>query len=95
MQLELDDVGEARKMYKQVLSIISRIEEKNIWVHATAATAAIVNNEQELAIQHLTEVKNCKPTAENLSSIERGLETVRQKLNLDQEIYNSYTGVLR
>ncbi|MDJ0724905.1 MAG: TIR domain-containing protein [Prochloraceae cyanobacterium] len=94
MKLELEDVEGAKQVYRRVLEIIKRVGEKNIWVDATAATAAIVSGKEDLAIKHLKAIRESSPTPESLESIERGLETTQRKLNLDREIYNSYRSAL-
>ena len=94
IKLEQGYLTEAEQFYRQVIDIIKQVEEENIWVYATAATAAIVTNNKELAIEHLTAIRESSPTPESLKSIERGLETTKRQLQLDEETYNRYIGAL-
>jgi tetratricopeptide (TPR) repeat protein len=95
MKLELNDIDGAKKVYRRVLTLIKQTVEKNLWVNATAATAAMVTEDELLAIEYLTAIQTFCPTPENLESIKRGLDTIQRQLNLSTEIYSRYRNALQ
>ena len=71
--LELGDQDSARKAYARALEIIERLPEQNLWIEATAATAAVVTGHQAKALEHLRRAQALQPSQENLDAIERAI----------------------
>jgi tetratricopeptide (TPR) repeat protein len=95
VRLELGDQDGARSAYSRALEIIERLSEHNLWVEATAATAAVVTGDEMKALEHLRLVRTLGPTQENLESIERGLRRCQRALNLDEATFAGWQKVLR
>jgi hypothetical protein len=95
VRLELDDQDGARKAYARALEIIERLPEHNLWVEATAATAAFVTGDEVRALEHPRHVRALEPTQENLETIERGLRRCQRALNLGEDTFADWQKVLR
>ena len=96
MELQLGNEAGARETYKQVLEIINALAETNLWIQATAANAAIVAKADASVIrQKLNEIRNCRPTPENLRSIEDGLRRIQKALGIDESTFNDWVAALR
>jgi tetratricopeptide (TPR) repeat protein len=95
VRLELGDQDGAREAYTQALEIIERLPEQNLWVEATAATAAVVAGDQAKALQHLQRARALQPTQENLDAIERGLRRCQRALGLGENAFAEWQLVLR
>jgi tetratricopeptide (TPR) repeat protein len=95
VRLELGDQDGAREAYTQALEIIERLPEQNLWVEATAATAAVVAGDQAKALQHLKRARALQPTQENLDAIERGLRRCQRALGLGENAFAEWQLVLR
>jgi tetratricopeptide (TPR) repeat protein len=95
VRLELGDQDGARKAYAQALEIIERLPEHNLWVEATAATAAIVTGDEMRALEHLRQARALEPSQENLETIERGLRRCQRALNLEDNAFADWQKVLR
>nr|WP_281272644.1 toll/interleukin-1 receptor domain-containing protein [Solirubrobacter pauli] len=79
VQLRLGEIEPARATYAQAQRIIRDLDENSLWSNATAATAAIVRGEDD-ALDHLDAVRALGPTPGDLESIERGLDTLHERL---------------
>jgi hypothetical protein len=85
----------ASKAYAQALEIIERLPEHNIWVQATAATAAVVTGDEMRALEHLRQARALEPSQENLETIERGLRRCQRALNLGEGAFADWQKALR
>lgn len=59
--------------FRRALTIIDKLDEKNVWTHATAANAAFFLGDDEGATKHLNAVAALRPDAGSIASVERGL----------------------
>lgn len=82
-RLAVGDLEGARLAYERALNIIERLRERNIWVEATAATAALVTGNPDATHRHLAAIAAYQPTQENLEAIERGLRRCHKSLGGD------------
>ncbi len=82
-KLATGDPKGAAETYRQALTIIDRQAEKNVWTHATAATAAIVIADTDRVAQELDAIRRLHPSESELSSILEGIERIRNALGLD------------
>jgi tetratricopeptide (TPR) repeat protein len=85
VRLEAGDRDGARQAYGRALQIIDGLRESNLWVEATAATAALVTGDESKAKEHLARIGAFQPTQENLETIERGLRRCQRALGLSDE----------
>src|ERR1041385_260848 len=96
MNLELGEMDSARNTYRKVLEIINAIGEKNLWVQATAANAAIVAGADPSVVRAKLEgIREFKPTPEELRSIERGLRRIQKSLAINEATANEWLAALR
>jgi tetratricopeptide (TPR) repeat protein len=95
VRLELGDQNGAREAYAQALEIIERLPEENLWIEATAATAAIVTGDQAKTLDHLRRARELQPTQENLDAIERGLRRCQRALDLGENAFAEWQEALR
>jgi tetratricopeptide (TPR) repeat protein len=95
LELELGDRAAAAAAYDQALKIIETLYELNQWTHATAATAAIVVGDNDAVQRHLAAIHSLRPTSGELASIERGLFTMQEKLNVSPDTFSSWIAELR
>jgi tetratricopeptide (TPR) repeat protein len=93
--LRLGKIDDARSAYGRAAEILARSGEKNIWTHATAATASIVLNDEPAAVQHLLEIAELGPSSDDLKRIEAGLERVQKWLNLEAAAFERWRSALR
>ncbi|MBV9171490.1 MAG: tetratricopeptide repeat protein, partial [Chloroflexi bacterium] len=93
--LRLDKLEEARSAYRRAGQIIDGLSERNIWTHATRATAALANRDDERVIEQLTAVARLGPSPDDIERILRGLDDVRVALGLDQSVVQRFSAVLR
>lgn len=93
--LRLGKVEEARAAYSRAAEIIGRLGERNLWTHATLATAAIVAGDEAGAQRSLAEIAALNPTPDDLKRIEDGLDRVRQQLHLDAAAFEGWRAALR
>jgi tetratricopeptide (TPR) repeat protein len=76
-QLEIGDRDEALRTYRRALAIVDRLDEKNIWSCATAATAAVALGDIVTARRWLAAVCAAgPPSPSELETIHRGLREV-------------------
>jgi hypothetical protein len=61
-ELQLGRIDDAASIYRQAIQVIDRLAERNTWVDATAATAAIVSGNLPRAEEYLRAVKSHNPT---------------------------------
>ncbi len=94
IRLEAGDHDGARQAYGRALQIIDGLRESNLWVEATAATAALVTGDESKAKEHLARVGAFQPTQENLETIERGLRRCQQALGLTEESFATWLAAL-
>jgi tetratricopeptide (TPR) repeat protein len=95
VRLEVGDQDGAREAYAQALEIIERLPEQNLWVEATAATAAVVTGDQAKTLDHLQRAQALQPTQENLDAIERGLRRCQRALGLGENVFAEWQKALR
>lgn len=80
--LEAMESDRAKDYYKQVLDIIQRINEKNIWTWASAANACLAQPDVEGAKRYAGLIFGERPSRQELDTIERGLRVVQSMLGL-------------
>jgi tetratricopeptide (TPR) repeat protein len=95
VRLELGDQDGTRKAYAQALKIIERLSEQNLWVEATAATAAVVTGDKAKALTYLRRAQALQPTQKNLHAIERGLRPCQRALGLGEDVFAEWQQALR
>jgi tetratricopeptide (TPR) repeat protein len=86
------DVGDA---FRRALVIIERLDEKNVWTHATAANAAFFIGEDARAIDHLRAAGALRPDAGSIATIERGLTALAAKIEGGTERVKALLAALR
>ncbi len=94
-RLAVGDSAGARVSYGRALSIIEGLKESNLWVEATAATAALVTDDDAAVRRHLKAVADHEPSQENVETIERGLRRCQESLGLDADRVNGLLALLR
>ncbi|WUO58435.1 TIR domain-containing protein [Streptomyces sp. NBC_00280] len=72
-KLRLGDRHGAADIYQRTLSIIERLPDRNFWIYATAANAAIVNGDRDGAIRYFAAIRDDNPSEADMQSIEGGL----------------------
>ncbi|MFJ5308116.1 TIR domain-containing protein [Streptomyces sp. NPDC088350] len=72
-KLQLGDRHGAANIYRRTLSIIERLTDRNFWVYATAANAAIVSGDRDSAIKYFSAIRNDNPSEADMQTIEGGL----------------------
>ncbi|MDO0934530.1 TIR domain-containing protein [Streptomyces sp. DG2A-72] len=72
-KLQLGDRHGAADIYRRTLSIIERLPDRNFWIYATAANAAIVNGDRTGAIEYFSSIRDDNPSEADMQSIEGGL----------------------
>lgn len=95
MELELGHEDDAKEAYRHALKIIEDIGEDNIWVHATAATAALANGDDTKAAAHLQRINLAGPSSEETQSIVDGLQRVVAALAVNQTRAAPLLSILR
>jgi tetratricopeptide (TPR) repeat protein len=96
MQLQLKEIDAARNTYRQVLDVINSLGERNLWVQATAANAAIITNADPAIIREkLAAIREFKPSPENLRTIEDGLRRIQESLGSDESALKDWVAALR
>jgi len=96
MELQLKEIDSARNTYRQVLDIINSLGERNLWVQATAANAAIVACAQPTVIREkLSAIREFRPSPENLRTIEDGLRRIQRSLGSDESVFKDWVAALR
>lgn len=93
--LEKGDITESKGIYKELLRILERISEPNLWHHASGAAAAIVTENEERANHHLQEITKFNPSNDEFNSIEEGLKVIQEKLDLEDEKFNQWIQLMR
>lgn len=94
VRLENGDRTGAEVVYGRALAIIESLRETNLWVEATAATAAVVTGDEDAARRHLEAVAAFEPTQENLDGIERGLRRCQRALGYSEDRLASWLALL-
>jgi tetratricopeptide (TPR) repeat protein len=83
-ELELGHVDTAKARYKQVVEILKRLGERNIWVRAAELNEAVISNQSEDMIQEkIAKICEFNPTLDNLASIESGLRRIQKAVAID------------
>jgi tetratricopeptide (TPR) repeat protein len=96
LQMQLGQQDAARATYRQVLEIINRLGERNLWIQATAANAAIVAGaDADVIRKKLQEIREFQPSPENLQSIEDGLKRIQTSLGIDESVFKDWVAALR
>jgi tetratricopeptide (TPR) repeat protein len=93
--LALGDGDGAREAYAQATRILDEGSDRSIWIHATAATAAIVDGREEDGIAELRKIRDFNPGLDELTSIERGLVRLRAGLKTDDAAFGRWRTALR
>lgn len=79
--LEAGDKDGAGQAYRQVLTILTRLNEANVWTHASAANASFFVDDQEGLSAAISAIRALNVGSDELASIERGLETVAKHVD--------------
>jgi tetratricopeptide (TPR) repeat protein len=96
LQIQLGQPEAARATYRQVLEIINRLGERNLWIQATAANAAIVAGaDADVIRKKLQEIRDFQPSPENLQSIEDGLKRIQTSLGIEESVFKDWVAALR
>ena len=95
LRLELGDRDGAREAYAKALAIIERLPEQNLWIEATAASAAAALGENDKVVLHLRRAREFQPTQDNIDAIERGLRRCQVALGLDEATFLEWQQALR
>ena len=64
---------EARQTYAQILTLIDSMRQQNVWVLATAYTAALVTDDEKRQAHFLAKLEALPITSEEAESIRRGM----------------------
>jgi tetratricopeptide (TPR) repeat protein len=83
--LQAGDRERAKGAYKTASDILGSLKEQNIWTHATAASAAIAFDDDAKALTELHAIRDLKPTANNLESVERGQKILQEGFGRPKE----------
>ncbi|NHC16329.1 TIR domain-containing protein [Motilibacter deserti] len=94
-QLKLGRREDAEVTYARALEIIEGRSERNVWVHATGATAAIVTRDAAQVAAHLDAIRLLRPSDAELESIEKGLRGLLEPLGLDDAELRVWQALLR
>jgi tetratricopeptide (TPR) repeat protein len=96
MQLQLGREDAARATYRRVLEIVNGLDERNLWIQATAANAAIVANAEAAVVRKKLEgIREFAPSPENLRTIEDGLRRVQSALGIEESVVKEWLATLR
>jgi tetratricopeptide (TPR) repeat protein len=96
MEIQLGNIESARATYRQVLEIINALGERNLWVQSTAANAAIVAGADSAIVRKkLEEIRDFRPSPENLRSMEDGLRRIQRALGTDESVCKEWIAALR
>lgn len=94
-ELRLGRIEDAAKVYRQAARIIDRLDERNIWVDATAATAAIASGDLPRAEEHLRAVRAHNPSVAEADSIVQGLRRLQRPLRITAEQLAAWSAIVR
>jgi tetratricopeptide (TPR) repeat protein len=81
--LSVGKLDEARQAYRRASERIDELGERNVWTHATQASACLVLGDEPQALHHLMEIAALRPTLDEIERIEGGLEQVHRALGTD------------
>lgn len=96
VRLERGQTELARENFSRALAIIERLPgESNVWTHATAANAAFVLGDDAVASEHLRALARLRPDADSLSTVERGLRNLAQRVEQGATRIATLLGALR
>lgn len=84
--VQLDDLDHAREVYRQVRRTLRELREQNVWTSATDLSAALVLEDDTGVNAALEELRERRPSVEDLDSIERGLKPLLKALRRDDAI---------
>jgi tetratricopeptide (TPR) repeat protein len=93
--LEKGDIEKAKGIYKDLLRILERLNELNLWAHSSGACASIVNENEDHATYHLQEIARFSPSKDKLETIEDSLKVIQEKLGLEDEKFNQWKRLMR
>jgi tetratricopeptide (TPR) repeat protein len=95
-QLELGRRDDAQVNFRRALDIIERVDESNIWSHATAATACVGLGDLQGARRHLTSLAALgEPLSESqVDTISRGIREVAQRLGNSEDVQAALSDAL-
>jgi tetratricopeptide (TPR) repeat protein len=79
--LEAGNRDGAANAYRQVLDILGRLNESNIWTHASAGNARFFLNDEEGLAREIAAIRQTSPGSDQLAAVERGLETVARHVD--------------
>ncbi|MEU4578692.1 toll/interleukin-1 receptor domain-containing protein [Nonomuraea sp. NPDC023979] len=94
-ELQLGRTEDAARVYRQAMQIIDRLVERNVWVNATAATAAVVSGELNRVVEYLQAVRTHNPTDAEVETIVQGLQRLQRPLNIPPEQIASWRATLQ
>lgn len=85
-ELELGRHDAARASFGRALEIIDRLGERNIWSHATAATASVGLSDLARARAHIAQILEIgSPSASQAASITLGIREVASRIGLNPD----------
>ena len=85
-QLDLGLRDAARASFREALAIVDRLGERNVWSHATGATACLALDDLDGARKHLAAVAALGPNKSESDSIGGGLRDVAGRLGIAPEV---------
>jgi tetratricopeptide (TPR) repeat protein len=86
-ELELGHDAQARAHFERALQITQRLDECNIWTHATAATALVGLARIDEARDQLTKLRSIEPPSDSqFDSIARGIREVAQRSGISDAV---------
>ncbi len=71
----------AAAAYRQAVEILGRLEEANVWTHATAANAHFFLGNQEGLARAIAAIRAAGPGADHTAAVARGLQTVAKHVD--------------
>ncbi|MCX4738118.1 toll/interleukin-1 receptor domain-containing protein [Streptomyces antibioticus] len=84
-KLQLGDKNGAAEIYRRTINIIEQLPDRNFWVYATAANAAIVSGDDTSAVRYFAEIRKENPSEAEIESIEGGLNRLQPLIGITEE----------
>jgi tetratricopeptide (TPR) repeat protein len=94
VELQLGEVGAAGEAYARASRILDALGDRNVWTHATMASAELLAGREPEGLAELRLINEYEPDADQLSSIERGLERLRDGLDVDATTFARWVAAL-